>query len=29
VALNLWSHLLGVSLVQQDLAHSGLGSTRI
>ncbi len=29
LALNLWSNLLGVSLVQQYLARSGLGSTRI
>jgi hypothetical protein len=29
LALNLWSNLLGVNVVQQYLAHSGLGSTRI
>ncbi len=29
VALNLWSNLLSVNVVQQYLAHSGLGSTRI
>ncbi len=29
LALNLWSNLLGVNVVQQYLAHRGLGSTRI
>jgi hypothetical protein len=29
LALNLWSNLLGMNVVQQYLVHSGLGSTRI